>query len=381
MPKANSRVLLVVAFLLVFAPFGAAIPVLTSFTRGDGGLSPALLGLVLGIDSLSSVIVRMLIASRLARLDLRTLMIAASVAVAAGGALSVATGEAAAAMTGRFVAGAGQGVVLAAAPVWMSMMPAARGRIGSALGGVGAASYGGTALGVSLGAAALQAGSGLAAIVLLAGLPLLGAVLTTVVLLPRRDSGATAPRTPPSTADVVRATLPRGSLLMLIAVSYALVNTQTLQLGETREITGTAAAVTVFGLVMVTMRLFAGDRLDSFASPGWVGLSCLPVAAGAGLYAFSHTLSGLIAGAVLIGIGMSLTYPLLTVLTAAAHPHLRVAVVGFFGTYTVVGFGVGSWLLGLFRAYAGAGAPALAAAVCAVAAAVLAIFGGRRHTA
>jgi MFS family permease len=137
---------LFVAALLAFVSIGAALPVLPTFVRGPLHSSDLAVGIVVGAFAATSVICRPLAGRQADRRGRRVVLVAGSLAMAAGGFMYMLASSVPLLILARLIVGAGEGSVYTAGATWtVDLAPAHR--RGLALGLFGLAVWGGLSLG------------------------------------------------------------------------------------------------------------------------------------------------------------------------------------------------------------------------------------------
>lgn len=322
------------AALLCYAGLGAVLRVLPGHL-GALGAGPFVVGLAVGAPALTGLVARPG-GGRLAdRLGPRTVLRAGALVMAAGVA-PAAVDTIAAQVASRLLAGAGEGLMMSAAVLWLLRLagPERRGR---ALGHIGLANYGGLTAGPLL---ADGLGGFESVVVLAAALPLLAAVALPPAPRPaRRKRG--------ERAGLLRATLRPGVGLMLVNVGYS-------------AMLAFGGAVPAFAITVIVARTLGAGLPDRFGARATLAAAAPAAACGLVLIAAGPTVPGV----VLLGAGQALAVPALGLLALAGVPPQRHgAAAGTFFAWFDAGVGIGGPAAGLLAAMGGPSGALLGAAV------------------
>jgi predicted MFS family arabinose efflux permease len=330
------------AALLCYAALGAVLRVLPGHLT-DLGAGAFAVGLAVGAPALTGLVARPG-GGRLAdRLGPRAVLPAGALIMAAGVAPALSD-RVPAQIASRLVVGAGEGLMMSAAVLWLLRLsgPTWRGR---ALGHIGLANYGGLACGPLL---ADAAGGFESVLALAAVLPLLGAAL-----IPRAP--APAPETQRDGAGLLVATLRPGLGLMLVNVGYA----ATLAFGGDRS----PLVVPAFAITVIATRTLGAGIPDRFGARATLAVAG-PVAA-AGL--LSVAVGPVVPGVAALGAGQALAVPALGLLALArVEPARHGVAAGLFFSWFDAGVGLGGPAAGVL-AQIGGPTGALVGAAAAVA--------------
>jgi MFS family permease len=335
------------AALLCYAALGAVLRVLPDRLAGAG---PVVLGIAVGAPALTGLVARPL-GGRLAdRHGPAPVLCAGAVIMAVGVAPAVAP-AAAAQVASRLVVGAGEGLMMSAAVLWLLRLGGAQ-RRGRALGHIGLANYGGLTCGPLL---ADAVGGGGAVFACAAALPLAGAALVAGLSRPP----APAAGAHGDTGDLLRATFRPGAGLMLVNVGYAAV----LSFGGAR---GGGLVVPAFAITVILARTAGAGIPDRAGARATLTAAAPAAAAGLLVVAFAPGMAAVLAGVVLLAAGQALAVPSLGVLALAGVPPARHgAAAGMFFAWFDAGVGLGGPAAGL-AAHLGGPTGALAMAAGAV---------------
>lgn len=351
------------AAALCYAALGAVLRILPSHVGHDLGGSAAALGLAVGAPALTAIVARPAggrVADRVGPCP----PVVVGAAVMAAGTLPALGGGLATLDASRLLVGAGEGMMMAAAVLWLLRLagPEHRGR---ALGHIGLANYAGLAVGPLI--ADALGGEARAVLIAAAVLPLLAVPL--VLVLPRAP-GPDAARGHQDDerrggARAIAAAIARpGAGLALVNVGYVAVIAFGAQVGHL------TAIVPVFAVTVIAARTLGAripDRLGAETT-----LRACVVAEGLGLVALALAGAGGAGAAATIVLagGQALAVPALGVLAlrrvpAACHG----AAAGLFFSFFDAGVGLGGPLVGVL-----ARATTPAAAIASAGVAVLAVW-------
>jgi predicted MFS family arabinose efflux permease len=290
-------------------------------------------------------------------------VLSAGAAIMAAGIAPAVAPAGAAQVASRLVVGAGEGLMMSAAVLWLLRLGGAR-RRGRALGHIGLANYGGLACGPLL---ADAVGGGGSVLVCAAALPLLAAAL--VARLPGPPAPATAAAG--GTGALIRATLRPGAGLMLVNVGYAAL----LSFGGRRG----DLVVPVFALTVIAARTAGAGIPDRFGARTTLAAAAPAAAAGLLAVAFAPGAVAVLAGVVVLAAGQALAVPALGLLALAGVPPAQHgAAAGMFFAWFDAGVGLGGPAAGLAAHLGGpAGALTMAATVVVLTAPTALVETGR----
>jgi predicted MFS family arabinose efflux permease len=335
------------AAVLCYAALGAVLRILPSLTH-----DPAALGLLVGAPALTAVLTRPA-GGRLAdRRGPAPVMAAGALAMAAGIVPALADRGLGALLASRLLVGAGEGVMMSAAALWLLRL-AGPDRRGRALGHVGVANYAGLTGGPLL-ASALGTARGpvFAAAALL---PLAG--VTAVSRAHRPAAAAAAPgQARERETSTLRAVLRPGAGLMLVNLGYVAL----LAFGP--QAAGTSLVIPVFAAGVIAVRTLGASIPDRAGGGPTVLAATAAAAAGLVLIAAAASPAEALAGTVVLAAGQGLAVPALGLLALARVPAARQgAAAGMFFAFFDAGVGAGGPLAGLVaRGTSAAGALAVA---------------------
>ncbi len=134
---------------------------------------------------------------------------------------------------------------------------------------------------------------------------------------------------------------------LVVAFSYGAIMTFMPILGKVREISNVGFFFSLYGMVLVVTRPFAGKTVDRLGYFYTIGSSLVFVILAMAVIAFANTLNLLLVGAVLFGFGMTVSYPSLMKLTVEmSSEEERGRAMATFTAAMDVGAGIGVMGLG-----------------------------------
>src|SRR4051812_10270986 len=337
---AYTRVL--AAALLCYAALGAVLRAIPGHLTALGA-GPFAIGLAVGAPAITGLIARPAGGGLAARVGPRAVM-RAGAAVMAAGVPPALVGTVLAQVVSRLLVGAGEGMMMAAAVLWLLRLsgPTRRGR---ALGHIGLANYGGLAIGPLL----ADRAHGFESVLLLAAvLPLLAAAG-----MPRHAPSAQAQQR--DGEGLLAATLGPGIGLMCVNIGYA----ATLAFGGARS----PLVVPAFAVTVIVARTLGASIPDRLGARATLLVAAPTAAAGLALSAVGPP----VIGVVLLGAGQALAVPALGLLALAnVEPARHGAAAGLFFSWFDAGVGLGGPAAGVL-AQVGGPTGALIGAAAAVA--------------
>ena len=356
------------ATLMCFLAVGAVLPVLPRYVTGPLGAGDLAVGVVTGAFAFTAVIGRP-IGGRIAdRRGRRLIVVAGLLLTALAGLLYYLPLGVGGLIFARLVLGVGDGWVFTAGLAWaIDVTPPERRGQFIALYGLGV--WGGLSFGPLIGEGLFHAGGYDLVWAFAAASPLAGALVARVV--PDRR----APYVPEEGQPLLPLPAIRpGIALFLAQIGYsALAGFIVLHLDDIGVGHG-AAVFTAFAVTVVGARLLLSWLPDRVGGRASVALAASAQAIGLVLIAVAGSLPVVIAGALVMGTGFSLSFPSLALLVVEeVDERTRGAAMGAFTAFFDVGVGVGGPLTGAVSALAGYPAAFAVGAACAVAGGVVAV--------
>jgi MFS family permease len=356
------------ATLLCFLAVGAVLPVLPRYVTGPLGEGDFAVGIVTGAFAFSAVVGRP-IGGRIAdRRGRRVIVVVGLLLTALAGLLYYLPLGVPGLVLARLVLGLGDGWVFTAGLAWaVDVIPPHRRGQFIALYGLGV--WGGLSFGPLIGEGLFHAGGYDLVWAFAAASPFAGALLARLV----------PDRRPPQVPDEPQPLLPLpairpGVALLLAQIGYAaLAGFIVLHLDEIGVGHG-AAVFTAFAITVVGARLLLSWLPDRIGPRASVALAAGAQAAGLALLALTGSLAVAVGGALVMGVGFSLSFPSLALLVVEeVDERTRGAAMGAFTAFFDVGVGIGGPLAGAVSALAGYPAAFAVGAACAAAGGVVAV--------
>lgn len=356
------------ATLLCFLAVGAVLPVLPRYVTGPLGEGDLAVGIVTGAFAFSAVIGRPIGGRMADRRGRRVIVVVGLLLTALGGLLYYLPFGVPGLVLARLVLGLGDGWVFTAGLAWaVDVIPPTRRGQFIALYGLGV--WGGLAFGPLIGEGLFHAGGYDLVWAFAAASPFAGALLARLV--PDRRT--------PHVPDEPQPLLPLpairpGVALLLAQIGYAaLAGFIVLHLDEIGVGHG-AAVFTAFAITVVGARLLLSWLPDRIGARASIALAAGAQAAGLVLLAVTGSLAVAVAGALVMGVGFSLSFPSLALLVVEeVDEETRGAAMGAFTAFFDVGVGIGGPLAGAVSALAGYPAAFAVGAACAAAGGVVAV--------
>jgi MFS family permease len=316
------------AAVLCYAALGAVLRVLPTLVD-----DPVTLGLLVGAPALTAVVTRPGGGGLADRLAPAPVMFAGAALMGAGVVPALAWSTDGALLASRLIVGAGEGVMMAAAVLWLLRL-AGPARRGQALGHIGLANYAGLTVGPLL-ASAL----GLARAPVFAAAALLPVAAVLVAIRAQRPDAQPSPAA--QQRDELATILVPGVALMLVNVGYVTL----LAFGGAAA--GTAAVIPVFAAGVVAVRTFGATIPDRLGGRRTILLATPLAAAGLLATGLGGTPAIALAGTALLAAGQGLGVPALGLLALARVPPERHGTAaGLFFAFFDAGVGAGGPLAG-----------------------------------
>jgi predicted MFS family arabinose efflux permease len=357
-PGGNGRFFLiaVVVFLGLMA-MGMPLGSVPAFVNTRLGYGMTLVGIVMGIESVATLLTRHFAGVTADRRGPRIAVVIGLLgSVSSGAFYLVGDAFAAAPLTslvfivlGRIAMGFAQGLLFTGGSTWPIGLFGAD-KAGKALSWIGIAMFGGISAGAAL-AAALNERFGFRAVALVTALiPLLG----LAIALRLRDAPlakvAAAPRG--NARDMLARIWRPGLVFGLATVGYVAVTSFTTLAYLERGWSNAEYALLAFGTGYVGARLVLGARADRHA-PALLAVSMLSIeAVGQLLIGYSTDPLMSIVGALLSGFGVSMIYPLLALVALRdVPPHHFGLAIGFYDACFDIAIGLSAPLAGVIARF------------------------------
>lgn len=363
------------AALVFFVSGGIALPIAPRFATGPIGADAIGFGIAIGIFAIASLAVRPLVGWIADRHGRRPLLISGAFMTAAAFLLHLAATDLLVFIVARATLGAAEAAFLVAGIAAGGDLAPPR-RTGEALSLLSLSIYVGLAIGPVVGETVLAQGGFNAVWVTAAALAVVAGALG--VLAPE-----TRPATPPDGAPRGRLFHPAGVMpgLLVLSATWGMaafltfIPLHALELG----LEGAATALAVFGVVVLVVRLFGAKLPDRVGPVRLAGTALAATAAGLLLVGVLPGQAGLLAGTVVLAVGIALAVPaILTLAMGRAPAEERGSVVGTTSLFLDVSFGLAP--VALAPLAAAAGYPSVFVASAAVASVGLLVLLARRAT-
>lgn len=350
------------------------VPVLPGFVRSHLHAADLAVGLVITATALTALLIRP-IAGRLADSHgYRPVMRIGALIIGCGGLLYFAPLGIVELIGVRLVLGVGEAALFTAGAAWtVSLTP--HDRRGQLIGLYGVSMWGGISLGTLAGASLVHLGD-TAVWAFSAAMPFVGLVLISLV----PDTKARRPAGERQPAARGYGLLPRpvvlpGTALALAAAGYAGLASFIVLFCKSRGIGSGVYVLTEFSAVYAGTRLFIGHFPDKFGPRRVATASGAGEAVGLLIIATAHNLPVALLGGLVMGVGFSLLHPCLALMVMNRTDQARQGVaLGAYTSFWDLGLGVWGPLTGLIASALGYSAVFIAGALCAVVAALMALW-------
>lgn len=336
------------ASLAYFMADGTSFALVSRFAIGQLGADAFGAGLVFGAFSLSALVLRPLAGSLADRRGRRALMVGGSLLFGAVMLAHLLATSVEILVVLRLLLGVAEALVFVAAFAASADLAPPE-RRGEALTLFSLSLYLGVAVGPLIGEAAFDAGGFPA--VWIAAAVLAGIAAVTAVVVPE-----TRPVEEPEPVPRGRLLHPAGILpgLILMTGVWGMGGYFTLMppyVVGPLGLDGARIFLLIFGGTVILARLLGARLPDRIGARRLSGSALLITAAGLGLMGLLPTVSGLLAGTLLFGLGVAFTTPALGALTVSlAPPSERGAALGTFSAFIDLAFGVGPIAMGAVAA-------------------------------
>jgi predicted MFS family arabinose efflux permease len=348
MPRSGPYLAVLGGAVACYAALGAVLRLLPHLALG-----PAMLGLTVGVPALTAVLARPLGGRLGDAFGPRVVALGGTVVMALAAAPLLFGDPTWLLVASRLGAGAGEGVMMSAAVLWLLRL-AGEGRRGRALGHIGLANYGGLTLGPLLtDAVGHQPEAVFAAATVL---PILGGLPALALRSPPRPQ---ARADEVGARDLVALTLRPGLGLLLVNVGYV-------------ALLAFGGYVALFAAIVIVMRTAGGGIPDRFGAARTLWVAAPAAAVGLAVVGSG---TAAVVGVVVLAAGQALAVPALGLLALRRVPEARHgAAAGLFFAWFDAGVGLGGPLVGLLAAASGPGGALTGAAIAVVCAAPVAAY-------
>jgi MFS family permease len=359
--------LLFATAMALYLGFGVTVPILPRVLTDAFGVTPAVVGLVVGSMALSAIAVRPWIGKWGERFGRKRLVVVGLVLSALSYIGYALAPTALLVVPARLVTGVGQAIFFVGA-ISLLADTAPDHRRGEAVSYFSLAPWLGIGLGPILGETLYDSASGRVAFLVAGGIGMLG--LLTAVLLPDPrpvvDPDHRAPR-------IHRAALGPGSVLGLALIGLAGFTTFVALYASEIGMAGSQAVFLLYAGTVLVVRVLGGKLPDRFGASRMGSIATLCGAIGLAVMALVPTPHGLYAGTIIFAVGAATQYPALFALTLSRVPEdERTSAISTFTMFFDLSAAVGAALLGPFAQLGGYRmAFAVGAGLCVVALLVL----------
>ncbi|MGC1305403.1 MAG: MFS transporter [Caulobacteraceae bacterium] len=357
------------AAFLGFLAIGVPLPVLPGYINHTLGFGPVVVGLVIGLQSLVTLLTRQYAGQLCDRRGPKRASLAGLGLASLSGLLYLASSACAAQplvalailVCGRLVLGLAESLFITALAAW-SIARVGHQHAGRAMAWSGIAMYGALAIGAPLGTVAAHAGGFPAAAACAVLLPGLGALLAWRWTDAPLGTGHRA-----SFLSVLRLIWAPGLAMALASSGIGVIVTFLALRYQTQGWTGAGFALTGFGVAYIGVRLVLGhlpDRVGGYRT----AIVCLLIEAAALLLIWQARSGAMaLAGATLTGLGYSLVFPSLGVeAIRRVGPERRGLALGAYLACFDLGLAMAGPVAGVVAQAAGLASTFVAGAVAAV---------------
>lgn len=204
-------------------------------------------------------------------------------------------------VAGRALTGAGEGLLITGGGAWAVHAVGAE-KAGQAMSWIGLAMFGGMATGAAAGTLLSNQQMPL----------MLLAITLSAMFMLRPSVGLTRPahHAPMPLRDALRYIARPGSVLAFSSVGFSVVSSFVVLIFEMQSWQNGGLAIALFGVGHVSSRLLLGSRADKLTGKGWIITMLLAEGCGLLLIALAPVAVLALAGAMLVGLGFSMIYPL-----------------------------------------------------------------------
>jgi MFS family permease len=348
---------------------GIVLTVLPLHLRHSLGAGDTTVDLVMGAQAMVAVLLRPLGAAWAERRGYRLILVSGAACLAVAHVPYLLPGWVPWLGAARMVTGLGEAFVFTAGGAWVLALTSAE-RRGRAIALFGLALWGGYTVGPLIGEMLARHG-GLASVAV-GGMAFSAMSAASALSLRPVRGAAHADRSVPL---IPRAVLRPGVTFALAALGYAALSTFAALHFAARGWGGGARPLVAFGIAFLLVRWLGAGLPDRLGSVRVAIGGAIVEAGGLLLFALANVPWLALAGALLIGAGFALAYPALALVAVNAVPAShRGAALGAFTSFWDLALAVGAPLSGALTAWGGGAAPFIGGAVCAIAAALLAVL-------
>ena len=331
---------------LCYAALGSVVRILPSYVPSDLRAGPVAVGLGVGAPALSAIFTRPLGGRWADRAGPRRVLLIGAIVMTLGApiALSETLGML---IVSRLVVGAGEGLMMSAAALWLLRLGGEH-RRGRSLGHVGLANYGGLVAGPLL-AVALSGERHPSRVFLLGiALPLAGGLLAFVAGRTAGEAHERAAEERASVREVLGWTLRPGLGLMLVNVGYAALISFGASALAANGAGGAGLVLPVFAAVVIVVRGLAGSVPDRVGPERTLLLACPLAAAGLCGVGLAPLTALAVASIVVLSAGQALAVPALGAIALRGAPSSQHgAAAGLFFAWFDAGVGLGGPIAGV----------------------------------
>lgn len=356
----------------------SVIPVLPGFVRTHLGAGDLAVGFAITGTALTALLTRPFAGKLADTHGHRRIMRLGSLIVAAGGLLYFAPAGVLGLIGVRLLLGVGEAALFTAGAAWtVSLAP--HNRRGQLIGLYGVSMWGGISLGTLLGASIQSLGYP-AVWAFSAAVPCVGLILISLVPDPRaekpaRDRDNAQGRRLDGYGLVPRPVLLPGTALALAASGYAGLASFVVLFLKSRGIGSGVLVLSEFSAVYAGTRLFIGHFPDKFGPRRVAALSGAGEAVGLLIIAVAPNLLVALLGGFVMGVGFSLLHPSLALMVMnRTDPAKQGVALGAYTSFWDLGLGVWGPLTGSIAVGLSYSAVFVTGALCASAAALLALW-------
>lgn len=340
---------LLAALALTYLPVGLALPLLPPFVERTVGGGGAVVGLVIGAEAATALLIRPFAAGLGVRYGRRRVFFVAALIIALATLVNVIAQDLWQIVAGRLVLGVGSGTLLATSHPWAIELAGIK-RRGRALGQVGLVTFVAVGTGAPISLAMRSLGGFTAAWAFGGACALAGGLLIGLVTEPHTDGAELASRG----WHAMRAALRPGIGVTAAFAGYASMASFAALALSGRGVAGGAIVLTSCAASLIAVRLLLGGVPDRFGALP-VAMTCAAAeASGLVLLAAAASLPVAVAAGALIGLGVANIYPAMGLrLMERVRPEERAVAIGSLGAFIDLGYAVGAPIAGAVVAVAG----------------------------